>query len=124
MAKLNTQQPAPAQAAKPAAPAAPPAAPAAPPANAAPTNSALTVVYAAGKAYNVRPGTAQDNSRSWQAIQACLQANGGTATRAQLHAAVSQYNHVPFVGYCIRRAWLVPQAATPAPQAQPAPAGK
>lgn len=77
---------------------------------AAPTNPALQVVYKAGKPYNVRPGTAQDNARSWQAVQACLTANGGQATRAQLHACVAQYNHVPFVGYAIRRGWLAPAA--------------
>lgn len=86
--------------------------PAAP--NAAPTNAALSVVYAAGKAYNVRNGTAQDNVRSWQAIQAVLQANGGQATRADITAAVTPYNHAPFVGYAIRRGYLVPVTATAA----------
>lgn len=91
------------------APAAAPAAPAAP--SAAPVNPALAVVYTAGKAYNVRPGTAQSNARSWQAIQAVLAANQGQATMAQLQAAVAPYNHVPFVQYTIRRGWLVPYVA-------------
>lgn len=80
--------------------------PAAPAANATPVNSALAVVYKAGKPYNVRPGTAQANDRSWQAIQAALQAAGGQCDRAALQKAVEPFNHVPFVGYCIRRGWL------------------
>lgn len=85
-----------------------PAQPAAPPANAAPANAAMQVVYKAGKAYNVRTGTAQDNARSWQALQELLQSKGGQATRAELVAAVTQFNHAPFVGYAIRRGWLTP----------------
>lgn len=96
-------------ASQPTAPAsAPSAQPAAPPANAAPTNAAMQVVYKAGKAYNVRTGTAQDNARSWQALQELLQSKGGQATRAELVAAVTQFNHAPFVGYAIRRGWLTP----------------
>jgi hypothetical protein len=109
MAKNKPQAPqAPAQGTQ--APAAPAQAPATP-ANATPVNSALAVVYKAGKVYNVRPGTAQANDRTWQALQAVLQANGGQATRAQLQAAAAPYNHVPFVGYCIRRGWLAPVGA-------------
>lgn len=78
------------------------------PASAAPVNSALAVAYKAGKPYNVRQGTAQANDRSWQAIQAALQAGNGQATRAEIQAAVAPYNHVPFVAYCIRRGWLTP----------------
>lgn len=77
-------------------------------ATAAPVNAALAVVYAAGKPYNVRQGTAQANDRTWQALQAVLQANAGQATRQQLQAAAAPFNHVPFVGYCIRRGWLAP----------------
>lgn len=92
--------------------------PAAPATGAAPTNAALQVVYKAGKPYNVRNGTAQDNSRSWQAIQAVLQAQGGQASRAEIQQAVAPYNHVPFVGYAIRRGWLAPVgAAQPTTQA-------
>lgn len=98
----------------PPAPAAPQAAPpAAATANAAPVNAALSVVYKAGKAYNVRAGTAQDNSRSWAAIQAVLQQAGGQASRAAIVAAVTPFNHAPFVGYAIRRGWLVPAGAVP-----------
>lgn len=103
MAKhTNKQHNAPSNA--PAAPAATP--PASAPATAAPVNSALAVVYKAGKPYNVRPGTAQANDRSWAAIQAALQAAGGQCDRAALQKAVEPFNHVPFVGYCIRRGWL------------------
>ena len=87
------------------------------PVTAAPVNSALAVVYGAGKPYNVRQGTAQANDRSWQAIQAVLQANNGQATRAEIQAAVAAFNHVPFVGYCIRRGWLTPVQAAPSTQA-------
>ncbi len=83
----------------------------APAVSAAPTNSALAVIYKAGKPYNVRPGTQQDNERSWKALQALLTDKGGQATRADLQAAVTQYNHVPFVAYAIRRGWLVPVAS-------------
>lgn len=78
------------------------------PQGAAPVNAANSVVYAAGKAYNVRNGTAQDNARSWEAIQAVLTSKGGQATRADLVEAVTKFNHAPFVGYAIRRGYLVP----------------
>lgn len=81
-------------------------------ATAAPTNATLAVVYKAGKPYNVRAGTAQANDRTWQALQAVLQAGNGQATRADLQAAAAPFNHVPFVGYCIRRGWLAPVAST------------
>jgi hypothetical protein len=115
MAKHTSNKPAPA--APQAAPTAPATAPAptATPASAAPANAALQVVYKAGKPYNVRGGTAQDNSRSWAAVQSVLQANGGQATRGQIVAAVQQFNHAPFVGYAIRRGWLAPAASAPAP---------
>lgn len=103
---MAKHKPAPAPQA-PQAPAAPAAAPQAP-ATAAPTNAALAVVYKAGKAYNVRAGTAQANDRTWQALQAVLAEKGGQATRADLQAAAAPFNHVPFVGYCIRRGWLAP----------------
>jgi hypothetical protein len=72
------------------------------------TNNLLQQVYTLGKPYNVRPNTAQNNAASWQAITAALQANGGTATRAQLLAAMQPLNHAPMVGYAIRRGWLAP----------------
>lgn len=105
MAKPNKPNQTPAQTAQQ-----PAAATQAPPApqGAAPVNAANAVVYAAGKAYNVRPGTAQDNARSWDAIQAVLKEKGGQATRADLVAAVTPFNHIPFVGYAIRRGYLVP----------------
>ena len=105
--------------------AAPAATTPAPAVQAATTNPLLAQVFtlAGAKAYNVRPSTAQDNARSWQAIQQCIQANGGQATRAQLNAAVAPFNHTPMVGYCIRRGWVVPVAATPAPST-PAPAAQ
>lgn len=80
--------------------------PAAPVATAAPVNASMQVVYKAGKPYNVRPGTAQDNARSWEALQKVLTEKGGQATRADLVAAVTPFNHAPFVGYAIRRGWL------------------
>lgn len=90
----------------------------APQAGAAPVNAAMQVVYKAGKPYNVRTGTAQDNARSWEAIQKVLQEKGGQASRADLVAAVTSYNHAPFVGYAIRRGWLMvatqPAASTQA----------
>lgn len=85
-------------------------APAAPTTGAAPVNSAMQVLYKAGKPYNVRTGTAQDNARSWEALQKVLVEKGGQATRADLVAAVTEFNHAPFVGYAIRRGWLT-QAA-------------
>lgn len=105
----------------PAAPAATPAAPVATPAAApAPTTNALLAqAYGLGKAYNVRPNTAQDNALSWQLLTQCIQSNGGSATRQQLEQAVADRNHKPMVGYAIRRGWLAPVApTTPAPSAQ------
>lgn len=72
------------------------------------TNNLLAQPYKLGKPYNVRPNTAQDNAASWQLITACIAANGGTATRAQLLAAMAPRNHAPMVGYAIRRGWLTP----------------
>lgn len=89
------------------------------PAQALATNPLLAQIFtlAGAKAYNVRPNTAQDNARSWQAIQDCIKQNGGQATRAQLLEAVKPFNHGPMVGYCIRRAWVVevPKVVAPAP---------
>jgi len=84
------------------------------PVSAAPTNAALAVVYTVGKAYNVRNGTAQDNARSWDALQKVLTAGNGQATRADLEAAVTPFNHKPFVQYAIRRGWLAEVKATAA----------
>ena len=75
------------------------------------TNAPATVLYTAGKPYNVRPNTARNNAAVWQAIQAALAANGGTATMAQLTAACQPHNNTPFVGYCLRRGWLVQHKA-------------
>lgn len=81
------------------------------PAAAAPqgtVNALLAQPLKVGKAYNVRPNTAQDNAATWQAICAALQAApGNTLTRQQLHEVAAQRNHVPFVGYCMRRGYLV-----------------
>jgi hypothetical protein len=81
---------------------------------AAPVNAANAVVYKAGKAYNVRNGTAQDNARSWEALQKVLNEKGGAATRADLVAAVTPFNHAPFIGYAIRRGYLVPATSNAA----------
>lgn len=81
------------------------------------TNPALAQAYTLGKAYNVRPNTAADNAATWALLTACVQANGGTATRAQLQAAAATRNHVNMVGYCIRRQWLVPATVVPATSA-------
>lgn len=118
----NRNTPAPAAPQAPQAPAAAPAAAPAPVA-ATPVNTALAVVYTTGKPYNVRPGTAQSNARSWGALQEVLQAGNGQATMGQLQQAVAPYNHVPFVQYCIRRGWLTayvaPQASAPAQASAP-----
>ncbi len=79
-------------------------------ARAAPVNAAMHVIYKVGKPYNVRPGTQQDNARSWAKVQECLNANNGQATREQLTAAVTPFNHAPFVAYAIRRGWLTTAA--------------
>ena len=87
-----------------------PAAPAAPAAPVAPStsNALLAAVYKVGKPYNVRPNTAQNNAASWQVLLNTITANGGSATRAQLVAALAPLNHAPMVGYAIRRGWLAP----------------
>lgn len=72
---------------------------------AAPHNPAQYVV---GKPYKVREGTAQGNDLTWAAIAAALQQ--GPQSRAQLENVAAQRNHKPFVAYCIRRGWLIPQA--------------
>lgn len=74
------------------------------------TNPLLAQAFKAGKPYNVRPNTAADNSATWELVKATLAANEGTATRAALQDAVKARNHVSFIGYAIRRGWLVPSA--------------
>lgn len=63
--------------------------------------------YKVGKPYAPRATTAQGNATTWAAIQAAMAANGGNCTMAQLQQAVAPYNHAPFIGYCLRRGWLV-----------------
>lgn len=55
--------------------------------------------------YNPNPETAQGNSTSWGLVKACL-ANG-PKTRKVLQDVLQDRNHTPFIGYCIRRKWLV-----------------
>jgi len=57
------------------------------------------------KQYNPNPETAQGNSTSWGIVKACL-ANG-PKTRKVLEQALVERNHTPFIGYAIRRGWLV-----------------
>jgi hypothetical protein len=88
-------------------------------ANTTASNPQLAQLLTVGKAYNVRPNTAANNAATWQLLVSTLQANGGQATFAQLQAvAQAQRNHASFVGYVVRRGYLVPaQAAAPAPAA-------
>lgn len=72
---------------------------------AAPHNPAQ---YVLGKKYGVRENTAQGNMESWGVLVQAL--SGGPQTRAQLESVLAPRNHKPFVGYCIRRGWLIPQA--------------
>lgn len=66
-------------------------------------------VVGLGKPYNVRAGTAFNNVRSWQLVQAYLAANGGAATVGQIAAHLqAQVNHANFAGYCVRRGYLAP----------------
>lgn len=75
-------------------------------------------VVGLGKPYNVRAGTQFNNVRSWQAVVAFLQANGGQCTVAQLAAHLAQlHNHANFAGYCVRRGYLAPVQATAPVQA-------
>ena len=55
--------------------------------------------------YNPNPNTAQGNSTSWGIVQTML-ANGAK-TQAVLQAGLAKRNHTPFIGYAIRRGWLV-----------------
>lgn len=90
----------------------PAVAPTAPPAAVpAALNPLLAQQLQNGKAYNVRPNTASDNAATWALLQGALTAAGGKLTRAELQAVAQQRNHVNFVGYAIRRGWLVPAPA-------------
>lgn len=76
------------------------------------TNPQLAQLLVVGKAYNVRPNTAANNAATWQLLVSTLQANGGTATFAALQqVAQAQRNHASFVGYVVRRGYLVPAPA-------------
>lgn len=60
----------------------------------------------AKKAYKPSANSAQDNDKSWDVIKKELAK--GPKTRAHLEATLKkECNHKPFVGYCIRRGWLV-----------------
>lgn len=63
----------------------------------------------------------QHNANSWQAVQACLASNGGTATKAQLMAALAAVNNPGMVAYLYRNGHLapVPAPAKPATAAKP-----
>lgn len=72
------------------------------------------VVSKRGAKYNPT-GTkfgAKGNPGTWQAIQAAVQANGGTITHAQLVAVCNSMAHKGFAAYVVsqRCGWLVPQA--------------
>ena len=55
--------------------------------------------------YNPNPDTAQGNSTSWGLVKTMLA--DGPKTRKVLEDGLKDRNHTPFIGYCIRRKWLV-----------------
>lgn len=58
------------------------------------------------KPYNPSANTAQGNATTWATIQKALKK--GPQTRKQLTTLVTaQHNHAPFIGYAIRRGWLI-----------------
>ena len=68
------------------------------------------LVVNAKKQYNPSPSTAQNNAQSWATVQGALAK--GPQTRQQLQTLLqTQHNHAPFIGYAIRRGWLVPAKA-------------
>ena len=68
----------------------------------------LYVVTPAGAKYVGKQTTrsGRSNSATWEALQAAVKANKGSATLSQLRAAAPQ--HKDFVAYAVRRGWLAP----------------
>lgn len=75
------------------------------PAAAKPAPQAPTV--ALGKPYHPRAGTAHNTQATWASITDALQQ--GPQTQAQLVAIAKEHGDAPFVGYALRRGWLVVQ---------------
>ena len=62
-----------------------------------------------GKPYKVRTTT---NAAQWAAVQAAMQANGGSCTVAQVAAqGLPLTLCAPFVAYAVNRGWLAPVPA-------------
>lgn len=58
------------------------------------------------KVYRPAANTAQGNVASWELVQKALKK--GPQTRLQLEALLTkERNHKPFIGYAIRRGWLI-----------------
>ena len=69
----------------------------------------LAAMYKVGKPYNARSNTQNGNAALAGVVLQTLAANKGTATGAQLTAAVCAVpnGHYQFVVYMVRRGWLV-----------------
>ena len=70
------------------------------------TTKATATLIASKKPYKPAKNTAQENTVTWATIQEALAK--GPQTRAALETLVKEkHNHKPFIGYAIRRGWLV-----------------
>jgi len=69
-------------------------------------NTALKVSKK-GAAYKPQANSMQNNNNSWGLVQAAFAANGKQTYGTLVTALRDQANHGNFIGYCIRRGWLV-----------------
>ncbi len=61
-----------------------------------------------GRVYRPAKATMDDTKRTWLTVQEILKASKKGVTRADLTAQLKEvHNHGSFVGYAIRRGWLV-----------------
>ena len=67
--------------------------------------TAKVTISKTGAKYSPSAASAQNNKDSWDTLKNALKQ---PQTLGSLQATLkAQHNHAPFVGYCIRRGWLV-----------------
>ena len=71
------------------------------------TPNTATLVINTKKPYTPNVNTAQNNAASWAVIQGALKGGKPVTRLALTQLLATQCNHAPFVGYAIRRGWLV-----------------
>lgn len=62
-----------------------------------------------GASYKPQASSMQNNANSWALVQAAFKANSSQTIGGLTSVLVKQANHGNFVGYAIRRGWLLPK---------------